>query len=51
MSMVETIIPNIRDTAKPLKIGSSRIKKAPIIAAIAVNNMGFARTEAARITA
>jgi hypothetical protein len=33
VSRVETKIPKMRDTAKPLKMGSSKIKNAPIMAA------------------
>ena len=44
-------MPNISDIARPLKIGSSRMKKAPIIAASAVSMIGFARTADAWITA
>jgi len=37
--------------ARPLKIGSSRMKKAPSIAARAVSTMGCARVAAERTTA
>ena len=37
-------MPKIKDTARPLKIGSSRMKKAPIMAARPVRAIGWART-------
>ncbi len=49
--MVETKIPKIRAMARPLKMGSSRMKKAPIMAASPVSTMGLARTAPARTTA
>ena len=39
------------EIASPLKIGSSRMKEAPIIAASAVSAMGLARAAAACMTA
>ena len=42
-------MPKISEIARPLKIGSSRMKNPPIIAAIAVNTMGLARTLAAHL--
>ena len=51
VSRVETRMPKISDTARPLKIGSSRMKKAPIIAASPVSAIGWARTAAASTTA
>ena len=48
---MDTRIPKIRDTASPLKMGSSRMKNAPIIAANAVSAMGLARMAPARTTA
>ncbi|MCY1562020.1 hypothetical protein D9M68_993530 [compost metagenome] len=44
-------MPKISDTARPLKIGSSRMKKAPIMAARPVSAMGCARTAADCTTA
>ena len=43
VSTVETKMPKISEIASPLKIGSSRMKVAPIIAASAVSAMGLAR--------
>jgi len=36
-------MPKIKDTASPLKIGSSRMKNAPIMAAAPVSTIGLAR--------
>ena len=36
-------MPKISETARPLKIGSSRMKKAPIMAARPVSTIGLAR--------
>ena len=44
-------MPKIREMASPLKIGSSRMKTAPSIAASAVSTMGCARVAAERTTA
>ena len=44
-------MPNSSEIARPLKMGSSRMKAAPIIAASPVSAMGCARTVAALITA
>ena len=44
-------MPKISAMARPLKIGSSRMKKAPIVAASPVSTMGCARTAADCITA
>ena len=44
-------MPKISAIASPLNIGSSRMKKAPMIAAAAVSVIGRARTAAASITA
>jgi len=49
--MVEIKIPNIKLMANPLKIGSSIMNNAPIIAANAVNIIGFALTAPEWITA
>ena len=51
VNTVLTRMPKISDTASPLKIGSSRMKNAPSIAAAAVNTIGCARTAQASITA
>ena len=50
MGLVSFFVPNISETARPLKIGSSRIKNAPSIAASAVRTIGFARTAPAHAT-
>ena len=39
-------MPKISEIARPLKIGSSRMKKAPIMAARPVSAIGCARTAA-----
>lgn len=46
VSKVDTKMPKMSDTAKPLKMGSSKIKNAPIMAAKPVSTMGCARTAA-----
>ena len=51
VSRVDTRIPKTSEIASPLKIGSSRMKAAPSIAASAVRAIGFARAAAERITA
>ena len=51
VSTVETRMPKISEIASPLKIGSSRMKNAPIIAARPVSAMGCARTAADCTTA
>jgi len=44
-------MPKISEVARPLKIGSSRMNRAPSIAATAVKRIGCARVEAERTTA
>ena len=51
VSRVDTKIPKISDTAKPLKIGSSRMKRAPSVADRAVSKIGCARVMAEFTTA
>ena len=48
---VSDIIPKMSEMASPLKIGSSRMKKAPSIAARPVSRIGCARVAAERVTA
>ncbi len=51
VSAVDTKIPKMSEMAKPLKMGSSKMKNAPIIAAKPVNTIGCARVMAEATTA
>lgn len=51
VSSVETKMPKMSEMAKPLKMGSSKMKKAPIMAASPVSTMGWVRVATACTTA